>query len=82
MRNARRVSRSLSRKDAVAELLDTAAMLRALGQTSGPRPLCAGLRKYGIGWAVYVGEQGTERPWASERESSETQGDGLARYAQ
>ncbi|MCP9209726.1 hypothetical protein [Streptomyces cucumeris] len=37
-----------------------AQTLKAQGLTQGPHRMCVGLRKYGIGWAVYVGYQDSE----------------------
>lgn len=47
-------------KDAQTENNDMARMLVALGLTHAPDRMCCGLRKYGQGWAVYVGFQDTD----------------------
>lgn len=60
MQHPRRASGSLSRKDALRELAIMARTLKAMGLTAPPRRLCAGLRKYGQGWAVYVGQQDSD----------------------
>lgn len=60
MHAARRVTSSLPRADALAQLKDTAQSLKALGLTQAPGRMCAGLKKYGQGWAVYVGYQDSD----------------------
>lgn len=55
-----RATSSLSRRDAKVELDTLAQTLRSLGLTQEPNRMCVGLRKYGQGWAVYVGYQDSD----------------------
>jgi hypothetical protein len=60
MQQARRTTSSLSRKDALQQQEVMAQVLKAMGLTRPPHRMCAGLRRYGQGWAVYVGHQDSD----------------------
>lgn len=60
MRHPRRATPSLSREDALREQEVMAKALKAMGLTEPPNRMCVGLRKYGRGWAVYVGYQDSD----------------------
>lgn len=55
-----RATRSLSRSDAKDQLDVLAQTLKSMGLTQEPNRMCVGLRKYGQGWAVYVGYQDSD----------------------
>lgn len=60
MRHPRRATSSLSREDALAQQKIMAGVLKAMGLTQPPNRMCAGVKKYGQGWAVYVGYQDSD----------------------
>lgn len=47
----------LSRADAIAALPGVRKNLKYRGLTQDPFPMCATVRKWGAGWAVFVGFQ-------------------------
>lgn len=69
MRHPRRATSSLSRKDALAQQKAMAGVLKAMGLTQPPNRMCAGVKKYGRGWAVYVGYQDSDDSEVLTREA-------------
>jgi hypothetical protein len=60
MQQARRATSSLSREEALQQQKVMAQTLKAMGLTQPPHRMCAGLKRYGRGWAVYVGHQDSD----------------------